>query len=196
MSRLTWGPTLTAAPTQRTARCRPGDSVAPSGELDWKWRGRGSRLELCAKPKSHLGECVPSSVLAPRQKAWKCSPCRRMTSREREAFLRDPPLPAASSASPLASLPAAPAPPRPPSPTPRPVRGTEEAPPTPRRTPPSPQVLPSLSPPRGDPSWFQVMITPRRQGRSTVSTGLGAGGAKVDPGFPASWAVGLPLATN
>lgn len=180
MSRLTWGPTLTAAPTQRTARCRPGDSVAPSGELDWKWRGRGSRLELCAKPKSHLGERVPSSVLAPSQKAWKCSPCRRVTSREREAFLRDPPLPAASSASPLASLPAAPAPPRPPFLTPRPVRGTEEAPP-------SPQVLPSLSPPRGDPSWFQVMITPRRQGRSTVSTGLG--GARWTPGFqlPGLW---------
>lgn len=64
MSRLPRGPTLTAAPTQRTARLLTGDSVDPSGGT-----GLGAEvrlgLDLCTKPASHFGECVPSSRLAP-----------------------------------------------------------------------------------------------------------------------------------
>lgn len=36
---------------------------------------------------------MPSSVLAPTQKAWECSPGLRVTPREGEAFLSDPPSP-------------------------------------------------------------------------------------------------------
>lgn len=64
MNHLPWGLTSTAAPTQRTSKRPPGDSLAPLWVAGMGVEA-GSGLGFCAKPASHFGACVPSSLLAP-----------------------------------------------------------------------------------------------------------------------------------